>query len=204
MPRLARVVIPDVPHHVTQRGVRRQDVFFSDEDRLRYLEFVREAAERFGVTIWAWCLMANHGHFVAVPKGEESLALCFGKAHTKYSRMVNFRSDWRGHLWQGRFGSSPMDEAYTYHRTRYVLRNPVRAGIVRLPWRYEWSSAASHIGEKKTDPLVRPDKDLDGMVGDWLARAKLDAMRVRQTRARLRDAARRYAVAVSARYVASS
>ena len=97
-----------------------------------------------------------------------------------------------------------MDEAYTYHRTRYVLRNPVRAGIVRLPWRYEWSSAAFHIGEKKTDPLVRPNKDLDGMVGEWLARAKLDAMRVRQTRARLRDAARRYAVAVSARYVASS
>ena len=60
-----------------------------------------------------------------------------------------------------------MDEAYTYHRTRYVLRNPVRAGIVRLPWRYEWSSAAFHIGEKKTDPLVRPNKDLDGMVGDW-------------------------------------
>ena len=75
MPRLSRVVIPGLPHHVTQRGAQRRDVFFSDEDRLRYLEFVREAAERFGVTFWSWCLMTNHLHFVAVPQGEKSLAL---------------------------------------------------------------------------------------------------------------------------------
>jgi putative transposase len=75
MPRLARVVIPGLPHHVTQRGVQRRDVFFSDEDRLRYLEYVREAAERFGVTFWSWCLMSSHVHFVAVPQGEKSLAL---------------------------------------------------------------------------------------------------------------------------------
>ena len=167
MPRLSRVVIPGLPHHVTQRGVQRRDVFFSDEDRLRYLEFVREAAERFGVTIWSWCVMANHVHFVAVPQGEKSLALCFGKAHTQYTRMVNFRSEWRGHLWQGRFGSSPMDEAYTYHALRYVLRNPVRARLCRVPWRYEWSSAAFHVGEKKADPLVKRDKALDKLVGDW-------------------------------------
>ena len=152
---------------MTQRGVQRREVFFSDEDRLRYLEFVREAAERFGVTFWSWCLMTNHLHFVAVPQGEKSLALCFGKAHTQYTRMVNFRNGWRGHLWQERFGSSPMDEPFTYHAVRYVLRNPVRAGIVRLPWRYESSSAAFHVGEKKTDPLVKPNKELDEMVGNW-------------------------------------
>jgi putative transposase len=98
--------------------------------------------------------MTNHVHFVAVPASEESLALCFDKAHTKYARMVNFRSGWRGHLWQGRFGSSPMDESHAYLAVRYALRNPVRAGVVRLPWRHEWSSAAFHVGERATDPLA--------------------------------------------------
>jgi putative transposase len=128
---------------------------------------VREAAERFGVAIRSWCLMSNHVHFVAVPEGEKSLALCFGRAHTQYTRMVNFRNGWRGHLWQGRFGSSPMDEAHAFHAVRYVLRNPVRAGVVRLPWRYEWPSAAFHVGDRKTDPLVKETADLDGMVGKW-------------------------------------
>ncbi len=81
--------------------------------------------------------------------------------------MVNFREGWRGFLFQGRFGSSPMDAAYTYHTLRYVLRNPVRAGIVQLPWRYEWSSAAFHVGRRRTDPLVRRDDEIEEMVGDW-------------------------------------
>jgi len=165
MPKLARVIVPGVPHHVTQRGSRRQEVFFSDEDRLKYLDLIREAAEQFGVTFSAWCLMSNHVHFVAVPSGEKSFALCFGKAHTQYTRMVNFREGWRGFLWQGRFASSPMDEAHAYHAVRYVERNAVRAGLCRLPWRYEWSSAAFHVGEKLTDPLVKPDGSQS--VDDW-------------------------------------
>jgi putative transposase len=167
MPRLGRVVVPGIPHHVTQRGVRREEVFFSQKDRWRYLEFLAEAAEHFGVAVWSWCLMTNHVHIVAVPEEERSLALCFGKAHTQYTRMINFRKDWRGHLWQARFGSSPMEDGYTYHTVRYVLRNPVRAGLVEVPWEYEWSSAAFHVGEKKTDPLVKPNKYLDDMIGDW-------------------------------------
>jgi len=167
MPRLERVVVPGLPHHVTQRGTRSQDVFFDDEDRARYIEFVRDSAERYGVAIRAWCLMANHVHFVAVPEAEGSLALCFGTAHKRYSRTVNFRNGWRGFLFQGRFGSSPMDEAYTYHTLRYVLRNPVRAGLCRVPWRYEWSSAAYHVGGRPADPLVSPDDEIEKMVGNW-------------------------------------
>ncbi len=167
MPRLARVVVPGLPHHVRQRGTRSQDVFFDDADRARYLEFVRASAEQYGVAIRAWCVMTNHVHFVAVPAAADSLALCFGTAHKRYSRMVNFREGWRGFLFQGRFGSSPMDAAYTYHTLRYCLRNPVRAGIVQLPWRYEWSSAAFHVGRRRTDPLVRRDAGIDEMVGDW-------------------------------------
>ncbi len=170
MPRLARVVVPGLPHHVVQRGNRGQDVFFSDEDRLKYLDMVRESAGKFGVTIRAWCLMTNHVHFVAVPEGESSLGLCFGRAHTQYTRMVNFREGWRGFLWQGRFGSSPLDVAHAYHAVRYVLRNPVRAGLVRVPWRYEWSSAAFHVGEKRTDPLVSGADGSDRTANDWRER----------------------------------
>ena len=167
MARLARVVAPGLPHHVTQRGNRGQKVFFSDGDRWAYLEFVADAAGRFGVRIWAWCLMPNHVHFVAVPERENSLALCFGRAHTRYTRRVNLRKGVGGYLWQGRFASSPMDEPHLYAVVRYVERNPVRAGLVRLPWRYEWSSAAYHARRAESDPLVEDDERLTSLIGDW-------------------------------------
>jgi len=87
MARVARVVLPDHPHHLVQRGNRRLDVFFSDDDRRTYMLFFGKACERYGVTIWAYCLMTNHVHFIAVPEKEDSLARCFSHAHTKYSRM---------------------------------------------------------------------------------------------------------------------
>jgi len=167
MPRLPRPVYPGVPHHITQRGTRSQDVFFTEEDRHIYLRYVREAAEAYGVKILCWCLMTNHVHFAVVPEGEESLGKCFGTAHKRYSRMINFRKGWQGFLFQGRFGSSPMDPTYTYHTLRYILRNPVRAGMVRVPWRYEWSSAAYHTGQEKVDPLVSVDDEIEKMVRDW-------------------------------------
>ena len=154
MARLPRVVIPGVPHHITQRGSRRADVFFCDEDRKYYLSMLMECAEQFGVCIEAWCLMSNHVHFVAIPTEESSLARCFGKAHTMYTRRINFRENWRGFLWQGRFSSCPMDESHAMHALRYVEVNPVRAKLVRKPWRYRWSSAAYHAGLINSDPLL--------------------------------------------------
>ncbi|HAK93642.1 MAG TPA: transposase [Planctomycetes bacterium] len=169
MARLARVVLPGVPHHVTQRGSRREEVFFSDEDREIYLEMVANAAEKYGVEFWAWCLMPNHVHFVVVPRDERSLARCFGRAHTEYSRWINFRTGWRGTLWQGRFASSAMDEPHAWHAVRYVERNPVRARMVRVAWSYEWSSAAYHVGIRTKDALIfRVPKEAQ-MAEDWRA-----------------------------------
>jgi putative transposase len=152
---------------VTQRGARRQDVFLQEGDEERYLEFVAEAADAFGVTIRAWCLMPNHVHFVAEPGTEDALAKCFGSAHNRYSRMINFREGWRGFIFQGRFASSPMDGPHLYHALRYVLRNPVRAGLVRVPWRCEWSSAAFHTGKKRDDPLAKRSDEIEEMAGNW-------------------------------------
>ena len=85
MPRIARIVAPGYPHHIVQRGNRRLDVFFSDEDHLAYIEFLKKACQKYGVQIWAYCLMTNHAHFIAVPKKADSLAKCFSDAHVRYT-----------------------------------------------------------------------------------------------------------------------
>src|SRR3989338_11311255 len=112
MPQTARVVAPQQPHHVTQRGNRNQPVFFSDKDRREYLNILKVQASKTGVKIWAWCLMDNHVHFVAVPESETALAVCFGETHKRYTRHINLREGWRGYLWQGRFKSFLMDTSY--------------------------------------------------------------------------------------------
>jgi putative transposase len=141
-------------------------VFHDDEDRLSYLKFMAEETERFGVEILSWCLMTNHVHFIAVPEREESLARAIGEAHRKYTRMKNFSEGVRGYLFQGRFGSSVLDERHLIAAARYVEMNPVRAKIIKLPWEYPWSSAAYHAGLQESDPLVK-DKTLRGLVKEW-------------------------------------
>ncbi len=156
MARIARIVVPGTPHHIVQRGVRRMDVFFSDADRTEYLKQLSEQGERFGVEYIAWCLMTNHAHLVAVPRQEDSLARGIGEAHRRYTRFVNFREGWRGYLFQGRFHSFPLEGDYILGAVRYVLRNPVRSGLVEKPWDYQWSSARWFIGARLDDPLAVP------------------------------------------------
>jgi putative transposase len=172
MPRLARVVVSDVPHHVTQRGNRRQPTFFCDEDYEAYLDLMAEWTRRHGVEVWAYCLMPNHVHLVATPPSEAALAHAIGEARRRYTRRVNFRQGWRGHLWQGRFASFPMDEEHLYRAVRYVALNPVRARLVRLPWRYRWSSAAAHLaGQDDRLVRVRPDAGAGGRLAGVPGRA---------------------------------
>ena len=107
MARIARVVVPNIPHHIIQRGNRRQKVFFREDDYREYLSLMREWCRRFGIDIWAYCLMPNHVHLIVVPQAEEALQAGIAEVHRRYSRMINFRKGWRGHWWQGRFASSP-------------------------------------------------------------------------------------------------
>jgi putative transposase len=167
MARIARFVLPEYPHHIVQRGNRRLDVFFNDDDRHAYLAFLRNACEKHGVTIWAYCLMSNHVHFVAVPQQEDSLARCFSDAHVRYTRRINSRKGWTGHLWQARFGSNVLDERHLIASVRYIERNPVRAGIVHNPCEYPWSSAPFHVGQVRKDPLVNTNNILSDLIGDW-------------------------------------
>ena len=89
--------------------------------------------------------MPNHVHLIAVPADEQGLARAIGEAHRRYTRHINFRQGWRGHLWQERFASFPMDEAYLLAAARYVEMNPVAADLVTAPELYPWSSARAHL-----------------------------------------------------------
>lgn len=156
MPRLSRTVFAGIPHHITQRGNRREDIFFVDEDREAYLTWLREYCELYEVEILAYCLMTNHVHLVAVPARDDGLQRVLKPLHMRYAQRVNRARGWKGHLWQGRFFSSPLDDAYLWAAVRYVERNPVRADLVRQAEDYRWSSAAAHCG-KRIDELLNPE-----------------------------------------------
>lgn len=165
MPRIARIIAPGIPHHVTQRGNRRMETFFRDEDYQAYLTLMAEWCRKCNVTVWAYCLMPNHVHLIAVPETEEGLRLAIGEAHRRYSSMVNRRQEWTGHLWQGRFSSFPMDESYLLAAVKYIEMNPVRARLVTDPYDWQWSSARAHA-ERNDDLLVKVEPLLE-MVGEW-------------------------------------
>jgi putative transposase len=165
MARIARVVVPDLPHHVVQRGNRRQKVFFNDEDCKTYLDYLRIYAKPAGINFWGYCLMDNHVHIIAVPDKEESLALGFSDAHRRYTRLINFRQRWRGYLWEGRFKSYPLSYSHLYAAIRYIERNPVRAQIVKAAWNYPWSSARAHVFNQE-DPLLNSNF-MSSEVKDW-------------------------------------
>ncbi len=182
MARMARLVVPGVPHHVTQRGNRRQDVFLVEDDYGVYIRLLGENSRARGLDIWAYCLMPNHVHLVCVPRTADALRAAVAETHRRFTLHVNTREDWRGHLWQERFHSFAMDEAHLYQAVRYVELNPVRAGLVKRPRDWRWSSARARLGGRD-DPLLAPARPLEEF-GDWRAylRGGLDD----ETLARLR------------------
>lgn len=166
MVRLARIVVPGCAHHITQRGNRRADVFCCERDYEKYLELCKMYFCRHGLEIYAYCLMSNHVHFVAVPNHTKSLGLAFRDTHQAYSAYFNRQLGETGHLWQGRFFSSPLDENHLWAAVRYVEMNPVRAGMVEHAVEYKWSSASAHCGQGTND-LLSPDFTPKGVIDDW-------------------------------------
>ncbi len=165
MARLARVVVPGIPHHITQRGNRRMKTFFCEADYLEYLHLMAQWCNRCKVMVWSYCMMPNHVHLIAVPGTEDSLRKAIGEAHRRYTRYINFQKGWKGHLWQGRFASYPMDEQHLLAAVRYIELNPVRAGLVKKPEDYRWSSAKTYL-QGKEDILVKAEP-LKSIVKDW-------------------------------------
>ena len=165
MARLARLVIPGLPYHVTQRGNRRQPTFFEDGDFELYRDLLAEAAARAGVSIWSYCLMPNHVHIIIVPADPDGLRRTFADAHRRYTGFINARHRWTGHLWQGRFGAVAMDEAHLIAAARYVALNPVRARLCDSAGEWAWSSARAHLAGK--DDALATVAPLLERVGDF-------------------------------------
>jgi putative transposase len=148
-------VVEGLPYHVTQRGNGRQQIFDAAGDYALYRSLLREYADRYGVTIWAYCLMPNHAHLVCVPDAPDSLARALGRTHADFARNFNIHRQSCGHVWQARFYSCPLDRPHLWRAMAYVERNPVRAGLAVESWIYPWSSAAAHCGLDAADPLVQ-------------------------------------------------
>lgn len=164
MPRIGRVVVVGLPHHITQRGNYRQDVFTGTDDRKQYLAWIQEYSLKYSLSVLAYCLMRNHVHFIAIPTRDDSLAATFNTAHMRYSQYFNKKLKQRGHLWQGRFYSCVLDEPHFILAARYIERNPVRAGLVDEPWQWPWSSAVAHTNRKE-DELINLEnfRNITGM-----------------------------------------
>ena len=160
MARLARVVIPGLPHHVTQRGNRREAIFFEDGDHEVYLDLLAEQARKFGVAVWAYCLMPNHVHLVLKPAHSGDLGHAVGEAHRRYTNFINARGRWTGHLFQSRFASVVLDDLHLIRAVRYVSLNPVRARLVARAEDWKWSSVRAHLAGVD-DALVTVQPVLD-------------------------------------------
>ncbi len=170
MPRIARLVIPGLPHHVTQRGLNRQPTFFEDADCQLYLDLLSDAATRADVSIWSYCLMPNHVHLILVPAREQGLRLTLGETHRRYVSTVSRRMETDGKLWQGRFASVAMDEAHLHTAFRYVALNPVRAKLVAKASDWRWSStrtliAAENDGVTDVAPVLVRTGDFSTFLG---------------------------------------
>ena len=146
MAQLNRVVAVGCPHHITQRGNFRRDVFYDDEDRSAYLDLLARYSGEAQLEILGFCLMSNHIHLIAVPTRLDSMAIAMRDTHQSYSRWLNIRLRRRGHAWQNRYFSCPLDPAHAAYAMRYVEFNPVRAGMVESVLDYPWSSARAHCG----------------------------------------------------------
>jgi len=186
MPRNARIVLPDVPHHVTQRGVRKMQTFFTDDDYRLYGKLLAIFSRRANVKVVAWCLMPNHVHLLLIPSDKDGLRATIAPLHRAYSYEINKQQGWTGHLWQSRFSSFPTDPHHTAAAARYIELNPVRANLADAPSHYPWSSAHAHVsglpdGITDLEAAQLVTDDWKGLLASGLDERELQALRAHES-----------------------
>lgn len=170
MARQPRIHFPGALYHVILRGNSRQDIFFEDDDRYRFYLLLQEGVERFGHRIHAFCLMTNHIH-LAIQVGNIPLSRIMQNLSFRYTRWINWRQKRSGHLFQGRFKAVVVDsDTYLLELAAYILLNPVRCGMVKLPSNYRWSSHRCYLG-KETIPWLSTEPVL-GQFGKQTNKAR--------------------------------
>lgn len=166
MPRIARVSVPGIPHHITQRGNNREVIFLDEEDHRQYLAWLKKYSEKYGLNVLAYCLMSNHVHLLGTPMKKDSLSTTLRDSHMRYAQYMNHKYSRSGHLWQGRFFSCPLDETHMLVAARYIERNPIRVKLVRRAQEWKWSSARAHVSGA-TDEFLSGDAFLLDLVKNW-------------------------------------
>lgn len=179
MARLARLVVPGLPHHVTQRGNGRQRTFFDDADFALYRDLLADSLKSAGVACWAWVLMPNHVHLILTPSDEDGLRRALAPVHRRYAGIIHSRRKRSGHFWQGRFGCAVMDESHLTAALVYVMLNPVRARLAARAQDWRWSSARAYLrgvtdGLTQTQPVLDRFQDMAEMLK---READIDALR---------------------------
>ena len=169
MPRSRRIIYPGYPHHITHRGNGGQVIFFNEGDKQYYLSLLAHYSATFDCRILGYCLMMNHVHLVITPDEYDNLGRCMHGVAFSYARRFNKINQRGGHLWENRYYSCPVDtDEHLWRVMRYVYRNPVKAGIVSIPWDYRWSSANADCNGSTS-----PDLKLE----EWLDPANKNAYR---------------------------
>jgi putative transposase len=154
MPRLPRYILPGVPQHIIQRGNNRQAIFAAEGDYIAYLDWLKRAADQYGLYIHAYVLMTNHVHLLATPMAEDSIGKTLQSLGRRYVQYFNFSYGRTGTLWESRYRATVVDaESYFLACSRYIELNPVRAAMVQAPGDYRWSSYRCN-GMGKEDGLV--------------------------------------------------
>lgn len=147
MPRVARIINPGYPHHITQRGNNKQLIFRTLEDGYLYIKLLKKHLQDENCRLNAYCLMPNHIHLLLIPEQNNSLSKAMHKISLSYTRYINKKYDRTGRLWESRFFSSTIDrETYLWAVCRYIEQNPLRAGLTDNPFEYRWSSAKINAG----------------------------------------------------------
>jgi putative transposase len=173
MPRIARLIIPNHPHHIIHRGHNRQPVFLSDDDCQYYLDNLYEWKNKLQCRLYAYCLMTNHLHLILDPgENEGNLAKLMKRIAGRQTRYINKLEKRTGTLWEGRYKSSPISaDSYLMACCRYIELNPVRAHLVDHPGDYQWTSYAEKTG--KEHKLVDEDPFYLGLSDDPEKRTEL-------------------------------
>jgi putative transposase len=182
MARLARVVVADLPHHVTQRGNGRQSILTTDGERRVYLDLLRHYVSLHGLSLLGYCLMSNHVHLVAIPRKGDGLAVTLKQTHGRYAAYWNAAHKSSGHVWQGRFYSCPLDDVHLWVCLRYAELNPVRAGLVARAELWRWSSAGVHCGAEANDGRL----EIEAWSKRWSAAGWRDYLSSGESEAELR------------------
>lgn len=177
MARQPRLVVPQLPLHIIQRGNNRTKCFLAEADFLVYLALLREARERHGGALHAYCLMGNHVHLLLTPDSETQCAVMMHRVSQRYASYFNRRYGRTGTLWEGRFRSCVVESSrYVLECCRYIELNPVRAGLATDPSAYPWSSYAVSTGAR-VDPLITAHPEVAAIGASAYLRLVAEGMR---------------------------